>query len=567
MGTNATIDKNETNTKENSKTKNSILANIEKLDELEKTNDIIREEAKSTESTSNNEDVDNDNQVTNNVSNSATEKVEANTTNNFNNYSENTSHKSSNFLIFFIIFLIFFILSYVVYSALNTNIIRGVSILGVDVSNSSKSDASYQLDNYIKSNLPDELLLSYNDFTTSISTSQLDINYNINNLAQSAYNIGRDTNIFTDSITKVSAFFAPLNLNANISLDEEQLIKSLQEISTQLPDALIESSYYIEDNELVVTSGESGNVVDIEKTIKSIKENLNTFTNLNSYITLHTKHQDPMPIDITKIHTEVYKAPIDAYYTENPYSVHPSVNGIDFDITLDEAKSLISSEEKTEYIIPLKNLIPNITTNMIGTEAFPNLLGDFTTKYNHYDTNRTTNVILSTNKINGTVIMPGETFSYNQVVGERTISAGYKNAPMYVAGEVVDGLGGGICQPTSTLYNAVVYANLEIVERSNHQFIPSYVTASRDATVVYGLTDFKFKNNRDYPIKIVASAINGTMHVSIFGLETPDDFEVSILSYQTGSSSTSIYSEAYKILKKDGVEVSRELLSKDRYLK
>ena len=161
--------------------------------------------------------------------------------------------------------------------------------------------------------------------------------------------------------------------------------------------------------------------------------------------------------------------------------------------------------------------------------------------------------------------MPGETFSYNKVVGARTIAAGYKEAPIYVSGEVVDGLGGGICQITSTLYNAVVYANLDVVERTNHQFVPSYVGASRDATVVYGSLDFKFKNNRNYPIKINCSVSGGIANFQIFGLKQDDDCDVEISSYETGRTSTAIYSEAYKILKKDGKTISTQLLSKDTY--
>ena len=100
--------------------------------------------------------------------------------------------------------------------------------------------------------------------------------------------------------------------------------------------------------------------------------------------------------------------------------------------------------------------------------------------------------------------MPSETFSYNKTLGERTIAAGYKEAKIYS-----NGLGGGICQISSTLYNAVLMSNLEIVERRNHQFVTSYLPAGRDATVVYGLTDFKFKNSRKYPVKINAGVQNG----------------------------------------------------------
>ena len=239
---------------------------------------------------------------------------------------------------------------------------------------------------------------------------------------------------------------------------------------------------------------------------------------------------------------------------------------MDFAISIDEAKALLE-EDKDEYVVPLKILYPNVTTNMIGTEAFPDLLSSYSTRYNAYDRDRTTNLQLAANKINGTVLMPGETFSYNQVVGERTIAAGYKEAPIYVSGEVVDGLGGGICQITSTLYNAVLYANLEIVERSNHQFVPSYVTASRDATVVYGSIDFKFKNNRDYPIKIMCSVSGGIANFQIFGLKTDNEYEVEISSYVTGSTANETYSEAYRILKQNGQVVGSELLSRDIYKK
>ena len=274
--------------------------------------------------------------------------------------------------------------------------------------------------------------------------------------------------------------------------------------------------------------------------------------------------QYPNKIDLDAIYNEIHKEPVNAYYTQNPFRVFPSENGLDFEISLEDAKNLLQ-EEKDEYIIPLKILYPNVTTNMIGSEAFPDLLSNFSTKYAASNKNRTTNLILAANKINGTVLMPGETFSYNKTVGERTIAAGYKEAPIYVSGRVEDGLGGGICQITTTLYNAVLYANLEVTERSNHQFVPSYAGASRDATVVYGAIDFKFKNNREYPIKITCSVSNGIANFKIFGLKSENDYEVQITSRITGKTSNAIYSEAYKTLKKNRNVVSTTLISKDTY--
>lgn len=478
---------------------------------------------------------------------------------------KNTISFFSLILIFFITLILVAFAIFTIYNALNTNIISGVYIKNYDVSNLSKSDAKYQLDNYLNSSLPEELKLKHGDFEATISVSQIEAKFDTKAAANSAYKVGRQGNIFENNFHVLSTLFGKVNIEPILSINKEQLTKNLEEISTQLPDAVIQSSYYIDENNLIVTSGKDGNIIDINQTIEAIKNSISSLACQTSPIEIIVKTTTPDEINIEKIHEEIYKTPVDAYYTKEPFTVYPSENGLDFNISVDEAKSIITAEKKDEYSIPLKILYPNVTTNMIGTEAFPDLLSDFSTKYAASNRNRTTNLILAANKINGTVLMPGETFSYNKVVGARTIAAGYKEAPIYVQGKVVDGLGGGICQITSTLYNAAVYANLEITQRTNHQFVPSYVTASRDATVVYGSLDFQFKNNRNYPIKLVCSVSGGIANFKIFGLKQDDDYQVEISSYETGRTATAIYSEAYKILKKDGKTVRTELLSKDTY--
>ena len=131
--------------------------------------------------------------------------------------------------------------------------------------------------------------------------------------------------------------------------------------------------------------------------------------------------------------------------------------------------------------------------------------------------------------------MPGEIFSFNKVVGKRTVEDGYKDAKIYADGGVVDGLAGGICQISSTLYNTVLLANLEIVERRNHSYTTSYVAAGRDATVVYGAIDFQFKNSRSYPIKIEASVKNGIAEFKMHGMPEENEYEIRILPVTTQS--------------------------------
>lgn len=464
-----------------------------------------------------------------------------------------------------IIILLLAVLIFTGYNAINQNIISGVHILGLDVSNMSKSDARYQLDNLISNKLPQEIKVKHGEFESTISLEQISTEFDTKDAVNKAYNVGRQGNIFQNNFYVLSTMFGKVDIQPNVKLDKEQLSKNLDEMSAQLPDKVIESSYYIEGNNLIITPGKQGNVIDTKTSIEIIRNTISNLSNLDQPIELAVKPQEPEKIDIEKIHTEIYKEPKDAYYTQNPFSVYPSENGLDFKISLEEAKNILGDQTAEEYAIPIKTLYPKVTTNMIGSEAFPDLLSNFSTYYSASNVNRTTNLRLAANKINGTVLMPGETFSYNKVVGARTIAAGYKEAPIYVSGEVVDGLGGGICQITSTLYNAVILANLDIVERTNHQFVPSYVKASRDATVVYGALDFKFKNNRNYPIKINCSVSGGVASFQIFGLKQDNDYQVEISSYETGRTATAIYSEAYKILKKDGKIISKHLLSRDTY--
>ena len=223
-----------------------------------------------------------------------------------------------------------------------------------------------------------------------------------------------------------------------------------------------------------------------------------------------------------------------------------------------------------EYIIDLIYTNPQITVNDFGMEAFPDLLASVSTKYvNNPD--RTTNLRLAAQKINGAVVLPGEIFSYNKVVGKRTIAAGYKNAAIYQDGQVTDGLGGGICQISTTLYNAVIEAGMLIEERRNHMFVPSYADAGKDATVVWGATDFKFENRRPYPIKIEATVSGGIAEIKIYGLKTDEEYDrykLSIGSKTIKNTNSTLVVESYRLYEdENGNVVKQDKLYTDTYKK
>ena len=470
-------------------------------------------------------------------------------------------------IISFIIITILMLVSVFCYSVTGDKMISGVYIDNINVSGLTKEEAKYRVQNTLQSQLPTNLNLVHNDnYEINLNINQIQVNYDVDKAIDEAYNIGRTENTFINIIDVFKLILFHSNIDLDFSYNKEDLDNFLEDISSKLPDTIIENSYYVDENNLIITKGKAGYVIDVEKTNKEIIDVITKRNYENKAVELSTILKEPEDIDIDKIYAEIHKEPVNAYYTVDPYVVHPHENGVDFKISVEEAKGMLT-EERDEYVIPLKYITPDVTTNMIGTEAFPDLISSFTTKYNTKQKDRTTNLKIAAGKINGTVVMPGETFSYNTVVGKRTIEAGYKNAAIYENGQVVDGLAGGICQLSTTLYNAALYANLDIVERRNHQFVPSYVSAGRDATVVYGSTDFKFKNNRNYPIKIECSVSGGIVSFKIFGLKQETEYEVTISSKIVSSTSTSLKSETYKTLRLNGEVVSTETISKDTYKK
>ena len=478
----------------------------------------------------------------------------------------------------------------------NEKMLNGISINGISVSGKDKDEVKEILSEKIEAKKTEDLVVKLDakteegaEYKGVISFEQLQLNYKLDEAIEKAYNIGRDSNIFVNNFNIVKTFFAKNNIEIPYEYNEEELNKQIDTINGQIPGAVIESSYDIDEDkkELVITKGKEGLEVDPELLKQEVENEIKNVESGKKEINLSTKNKEPNQINLDKIYSEIHTEPQNAYYTQNPFTLYPHVDGIDFAISMEEAKKILE-ENKEEYIIPLKITHPEITTDKIGSEGFPDLLAEFSTNYNPGAKDRTTNLRLASNKINNTVVLPGETFSYNKVVGKRTTEAGYKEAPSYAGGKVVNDIGGGICQITSTLYNAVVLANLDIVSRSNHQFVPSYVKAGRDATVVYGAIDFKFKNTRKYPIKIKSTVSGGVARVQIYGMKEETEYEVKIETKITGSipmktvyeddptlekgkekveqkGHNGTYSEAYKVVYLNGKVVSRTLLSKDKY--
>ena len=168
--------------------------------------------------------------------------------------------------------------------------------------------------------------------------------------------------------------------------------------------------------------------------------------------------------------------------------------------------------------LPVEQVPPHIRNSDVA--SIQGELAHFVTHYSERG-NRARNIIVACQRINGVVLKPGDVFSYNQVVGPRDMSAGFRMAPVIIHGELKPGMGGGVCQVSSTLYNAVALAGLEIVSRSHHAFPVHYVPPGRDATVAYGSIDFRFRNNTSSPVAIAANGTGGRVEMRVFGRPKP----------------------------------------------
>lgn len=412
----------------------------------------------------------------------------------------------------------------------SSKIIRGITISSIDVSGLDKTAACKLIEERIKQRQEADIKLKYQDYEKEINFEELEITANIEEAVDEALKRGRDNNIFINNLNILKSKFKRENIALDIKYNDEVLERNLVEASTNIPGIVQECAYSIEEDSLVITKGKDGVIVDKDKVKEKIVNEIKDLTRkITTNVDLIVKEQKAEEIDIEKIYAEIYSQPQDAYIVDEPFQVVPDKDGVDLAITMEEAKAILA-EDKEEYSIPLKITKAKVTVAELGTKAFPNRLSNFTTRYDAGNISRTTNLGIATRKINEYVIQPGETFSYNKALGKRTVENGYKEAAVFENGGVTNGIGGGICQISSTLYNAVLQANLEIVERHNHSFVTSYVDPGKDATVVYGALDFKFKNNRKYPVKIVASLNSGVASVSIFGLKEEVEYNVKIVS-------------------------------------
>ena len=471
----------------------------------------------------------------------------------------------------------------------NTKIMNGVSIDNVEVSGLSIEEATKKVNEKLTEILNSDVKLMYKDDENIIKINEMQVEFNVKHAINEAYTIGRSKNIIVNNYEILYTNLFKKQIKIEYTIDKEKTQKILNDIESKLEGVVEQSSHYIDGENLVITKGKNGIKIKKDEMQKKLEENLQKkLENVNEdTMDIIVEEAQPEAINIQKVRDEIYKSPKDAYYTQNPFKIYPEEDGVDFNITIEEAQKIIE-EDGEEYRIPLKFTKPQITVDQISTSAFPDTLGTFLTKFDASVDSRKTNISLVAQAIDGKVVLPGQIFSFNAVVGNTTKEKGYKLATSYANGKMVQDYGGGTCQVSTTLYNAVLRANLEIVERRNHSYIVSYVDIGTDATIAYPTTDFKFKNTRNYAVKIVAKVTGGILQIDIIGVKEETEYEIIIDSkvtqvipfttkttkvnnLATGAQRVIVNgvngykSVTYKTTKLNGQVISKEIINQDTY--
>lgn len=341
---------------------------------------------------------------------------------------------------------------------------------------------------------------------------------------EAALRYGHDSNWYENLLRYLLNYIGPVDVDLlERPLNEDYIRQCMEKGGAKLEEVTADESYTVDEKaELLRLRKGAGQIrLDEEALYERITQALAAdsreieFTQLTGTIT--------MP-DFQKIHDELAVEPADAYFNED-FSIVPEVNGCWFEVA--EAEDLWKAAQPGDVVeVPLDLTHPENTEESLSAMLYRDKLGSQTTYYTWSNDNRISNINLVAEKLNGHIMLPGDVFSYNEYVGQRTKEAGFLEAGAYDNGEVVQEVGGGICQVSSTLYCATMYAQLETVERTNHYFKVDYLDYGLDATVSWPKPDFKFKNCRDYPIKIVAYCDNEekALTIEIWGTDVDGSY-------------------------------------------
>lgn len=394
-------------------------------------------------------------------------------------------------------------------------------VAGVDISGMSSEDAAQAIKKatattYSRQSLMIQLGEDTIELTPAVSGVRLDVDS------------------LMEAIDQLEERSGEFDVSPYLALDEEAIRKILQDYADTHESQLTQPVWALEGDPVALTEEDPGDPqvlkitmgtpqchVDVEMLYQQIVQCFNTNT---FQLTYDCGYELPAEIDLALIEQEFCQEVTDAQMDMETFEVSDHSYGYTFDT--EYARELLSQASYGDILeIPMELIKPEHTKEELSSVLFRDVLGTYTAVQPSQG-GRDVNLKLSCEAINGIVLMPGEVFSYDQTLGERTPEKGYKMAAGYEGMKTVQTYGGGICQASSALYYCALIADIEIVQRHSHTFISAYMPFGMDATVSWKGPDLKIKNTTEYPIRIEAFANEGTVVVSLIGTDTKDYYVV-----------------------------------------
>ena len=379
-----------------------------------------------------------------------------------------------------------------------------------EAANTPETAASLQVE------LPDQTLI----FTPEVSRTFDDPN----DAVVRAMNYGKDVNPIRAIRLYRSEERADVPLSATVNLDTDYIRsvidQAAEKVGTELEHSSIE--YMEERQELVVHTGTPSVKLDADALYDAVCQAYadgNTETLQWGYT-----QQLPEPIDLVRYHGSLSAEPSDAYYDAETRTIVADVPGLSFDLAKADEKLSEAGYGET-FTVALEEVPAELTAEMLDQQMFGYKLEGRTSPYRSSQESRTINLDLACKAINGLILNPGDVFSFNEVLGERTAEKGYLPAPVFGDGGMSEG--GGICQVASTIFYTVLYADLETVERKEHSYPVDYVPKGMDAAIYWDEgQDYKFRNNKQNPIRIEAFLDGTHVNINFWGVKENDNYVV-----------------------------------------
>lgn len=399
-------------------------------------------------------------------------------------------------------------------------IMPNVFVAGVDVGGMTKEEAKSALESELLKNTEQSLNVVLPDQVLTFAPKADTVHIDVNSAVDEAYAYGRSrTSPFAISraIQAAQRHKYEVELTDAVSVDSAYITEMINSAAATVTTELVDSAVVpdMENHSITVTIGSPGRTLDTEELYNRVCD---AFTKSDySDITFEYDMLYPATVQLDSLYQDMTTEPKNAVYNKDTGEIDAEIPGFVPTMTLDKANEQLATAAPGDVLtFTFDPTEPEVTAAELDSLLFRDVLSSFGSVY-EYNYNRTINLELACDAINGTVLQPGDVFSFNDVVGERTAEKGYREGIVYVSGNSESELGGGVCQVASTIYYCAMLADLEIVQREEHQFLVTYVPGGLDATVYWGNLDFQFKNSTDYPLKINAYLYNGRCYIELIG--------------------------------------------------